>query len=341
MSIYERKNSKGQPTGLYVMELTIKGTKHKESSRDLESLTARQTAILAGVIPAGPSRLPTGFLGGSRPYTVGDLRRDALVVWKTGKDKDTSIRRFETVCDILGLDTPLASVRKLQLLRVVSELEKREFQGRPMADDTVHRYLAAFSGGMSWAVECDLLAGRPNFPWPKAGKGNKTVLTEENEPRVIQRLADVGARDIALMMDVLLATGARVSEVLKLTPERVNVRAGEVTFPDTKNGEDRTVFIAKDLAAKLLEMILAGMPSYYRVRKQMTKARKHLKIADKVTPHVLRHTVGTRLDAQGVSLATIGKQLGHKNLETTMRYIHPDRKALKEVSQLLARSPKT
>lgn len=122
MSIYERKNTKGQPTGLYIMELTVKGVKHKESSRDLASLTARQAAIAARVIPVGYTLPPPASLSRPRSYTVGNLRQDCAGLWRGQKDEVCSSRRFDGVCDILGDDMPLASVRTPQLDHVVAML---------------------------------------------------------------------------------------------------------------------------------------------------------------------------------------------------------------------------
>lgn len=207
-----------------------------------------------------------------------------------------------------------------------------------MDNKTIRAYLSAFSRAMKWALQRDLIMGRPMFPWPKKSKGNSTVISETDEARVMAKLLDNGARDVALVMDVLLATGARVSEVTDLLPEHVDPEKGTVTFMDTKNSDDRTVFIDPELADRLQDAVARGLPNSSRIRVQMTKARKALGIDHKVTPHVMRHTVGTRLDEQGVSLAVIGAQLGHKQLSTTMGYVHPQRAALKRVSSLLARS---
>jgi integrase len=332
MSIYERKKADGSPTGSYIMELTFQGVKHKEASRDLQKLTDRQAAIIAGVIPAAKALPPAPVRAVSRRYTIGNLRQDALTRWKKHKNPDQSIQRFHAVCDILGDDLALEDVNKRMLEGVLAALDK---QG--LGDSTQHRYLAAFSAAYAWALDCELVTARPKFPWPKPGQPRKTTLDEDDEVRVFKHLKKTGAHDITLVMDFLLATGARIGEVLKLEPDDLHIKSGAVTFRDTKNGTDRVVFIESDLMTRLHALTLVGMPTYRRINMALHRARKALKLKYALTPHVLRHTVGTRLDRAGVGTKTIGELLGHKSLATTMNYIHVSREALKEVSVKLSR----
>ncbi len=332
MSIYERKKADGSPTGNYIMELTFQGVKHKEASRDLQKLTDRQAAIIAGVIPAAKALPPAPVCAVSRRYTIGDLRQDALTRWNDHKNPDQSIQRFHAVCDILGDDLALEDVNKRLLEGVLRDLKSRGLSGT-----TQHRYLAAFSAAYAWALDDNIVTNRPKFPWPKPGQPRKQILDADDEVRVFQHLKKTGAHDITLVMDFLLATGARIGEVLKLEPDHLHLKTGTVTFKDTKNGSDRVVFIEDDLMARLHALTLVGMPTYRRINMALHRARKALKLKYALTPHVLRHTVGTRLDEAGVGMGVIGDQLGHRSYKTTMNYIHVSRAALKQVSAKLSR----
>jgi integrase len=330
MAIYAKKNAKGTATGLWVIEVTVNGKRVRESTRDHRIALDRERALLAGAVTPKATPCPASLPASPRGYTVDDLKMQAVVVWRGTKDERQSVTRFVAVCDILGLATPLASVRTTQLDRVVDTLRSRS-----LSNKTIHRYLAAFSGALRWATSRDHIAGMPIIPWPECGKGNDTVISENDERRVLQRLQKVGSPDVALVMDVLLATGCRVGELLAL--ETGDIGNDEVTFQDTKNDDDRTVPLEPALAAKLKALSLVGFPTYRRINTSMHSARKALGIEHKVTPHVMRHTVGTRLSDAGVEVPTIGKILGHRNIKTTMGYIHPEKAAVQRAATHLVR----
>ncbi len=156
MTIYQRKDKRGKPTGLWVVEVTVHGQKRRETTRDFARTSGiehhlKNEIIHKGVLPPYPSR-PASL---PPDYTVGRLSRDALVVWKGTKDEMQSTTRFLVVCDILGHATPLASVRTVKLDAVVDTLRSRS-----LGNKTIHRYLSALSAAMRWATSRDHIAGR-------------------------------------------------------------------------------------------------------------------------------------------------------------------------------------
>jgi integrase len=70
------------------------------------------------------------------------------------------------------------------------------------------------------------------------------------------------------------------------------------------------------------------------VKKSFTGARVESGL-DNLRFHDLRHTHGSRLDELGFSLAKIGAQLGHTQVQTTLRYINRDKSAVRQVAQAL------
>jgi len=134
----------------------------------------------------------------------------------------------------------------------------------------------------------------------------------------------------------LAHTGVRVSEMLDLRLEDVNLEAGYITVRGTKADRDRVVYLTLPLQEAL--------ETYLKRRVKVAEddhvfllqpgrcptARTILRRLDfygqqagvKVTPHRLRHTLATRLTNRGMPIGSLRKLLGHKHINTTQIYAH-------------------
>lgn len=137
-----------------------------------------------------------------------------------------------------------------------------------------------------------------------------------------------------------LNTGARLSEILKLSWNNVDLRTGLVTFVDTKNGERRDVPINDTLRHVLTALVRPldgqervfrpdGKEGLKRINRSFCTALRRAGIGGGVVFHTLRHIFASNLVMRGVDLKTVQELLGHKSLAMTMRYAHlsPEHKA--------------
>ena len=157
-----------------------------------------------------------------------------------------------------------------------------------------------------------------------------------------------GLRDQALL-EVLYATGLRVSELVGLTLKQLDLRRG-VVRPLGKGGKERVVPMVAPAVEKLqlyLEQarprMLKGRESPYvfinhrggRLSRQgFWKLLKQyaLKAGVKpLSPHTLRHSFATHLLSRGANLRVLQMLLGHADLATTQIYTHLDAERLKQV----------
>jgi len=159
----------------------------------------------------------------------------------------------------------------------------------------------------------------------------------------------IGQRDRA-MLEVLYACGLRVTELVSLTLEQVNLRQGvlRVMGKGSKErlvpmGEEAIVWVERYLRDARSEL-LGGRPSdvlfpslrgeqmtrqtfWYRIKHQAKVAG----IAKSLSPHTLRHAFATHLLNHGADLRVVQMLLGHSDLSTTQIYTHVARARLQDM----------
>ncbi|GAB4219757.1 MAG: site-specific tyrosine recombinase XerD [Candidatus Microgenomates bacterium] len=166
----------------------------------------------------------------------------------------------------------------------------------------------------------------------------------------------IGLRDRAIL-EVLFSTGLRVSELVSLNREQVNIEQGEFGVIG-KGGKARVVFLskrAKEWLKKYLDkrddpysplfMRYSGPKakegltnekmrlSVRSIERMIDKYRKKAGILFRFGPHVLRHSFATDLLSHGADLRSVQEMLGHKNISTTQIYTHVTNTRLKEIHE--------
>ncbi len=188
---------------------------------------------------------------------------------------------------------------------------------------------------------------------PRLGRRLPRVLTEAEVVRLLETpdvSTPAGLRDRTLL-EVLYATGLRVSELVHLRVESVNLRQGTVRVTG-KGGRERIVPLG-EVALDWLERYQArGRPHLVpsgretgvlfpgRGGRPLTRQAFWLSVrryalraglSSVPTPHVLRHAFATHLVNRGADLRVVQLLLGHQDLATTEIYTHVAREALKNL----------
>jgi integrase/recombinase XerD len=183
----------------------------------------------------------------------------------------------------------------------------------------------------------DLEIPRFKPPIPKAlSQDEMTTLLDPKEPR------KVTLRDRTIL-ELLYATGLRVSELAGLKKRDINLDAGFL-IASGKRSKERMVPLgtfARDIVKRYLEETkLEGVFLFPNGRGQHLTRQAIWKVIRKyglqlgeshVSPHTLRHTFATHLLEGGADLRSVQILLGHEDISTTQIYTHVDRKRLKEI----------
>ncbi len=185
----------------------------------------------------------------------------------------------------------------------------------------------------------------PDVEAPKIPSRLPTYLTVEevenllNAPNM-ESLS--GIRDRA-MLELMYASGLRVSELLQLEKKNLNLKKGVVTIFG-KGAKERKVpigdyaleYVVKYLNevrgkfhgedSKFLFLNKSGQPlSRVYFFKQIRKYALEVGIDKTISPHTLRHCFATHLLEGGAQLRTVQEMLGHSNIATTQIYTHVSR----------------
>jgi integrase len=245
--------------------------------------------------------------------TVGAvLERTYLLHWKGTRDEDRSLVRAEVVADILGRRRSMASVTTADVDQV-----RLALKARGLAPATINRHLNAIGKMITVATEAGILSTLVRVAREREPEGRVRFLSLSEEQALLQALPT----DIRRFCVLLVETGARVGELLKLKP--TDVHGDVMHLRKTKTGRPRVV----PLSFRALEALEAGQYDESMTQERLTKAWRRAKKAtgiddNEVVPHCLRHTYATRLVAAGVGIEHVQKMLGHASVVTTMRYAH-------------------
>lgn len=192
-----------------------------------------------------------------------------------------------------------------------------------------------------------------SFTLPKIEKKLPVVLSE-NEMREL--LASIDTKDAIsfqnrCMVELLYATGMRISELLNLKLSDVNIKMGFVKVLG-KGNKERLVPIS-DYVAKLLDQYIKDFrdelnknhdsllffnqhgkslsrQEFYYILKNIINATS---INKKISPHTIRHTFATHLLENGADLRSIQELLGHSDIATTTIYTHISNQKIKQEYQ--------
>ena len=239
---------------------------------------------------------------------------------------------------------------KAMLWEQVSSLDVRAYLAflneKGYARRTVARRISALRSFYKFLVRENILEVSPlaKVRSPKLEKKLPTFLeeVEVNELLTLPDTKPLGRRDQAIL-ELLYATGCRVSELVGLTLERLDL-GNRFVIVQGKGNKERLVPLGHSCCQALaayypyrMELMQryhveqhdyvfvnnrGGVLTDRSVRRILDKYISQLALRKQVSPHTIRHTFATHLLAHGADLRAVQELLGHANLSTTQIYTH-------------------
>lgn len=233
--------------------------------------------------------------------------------------------------------TEAQKVTKTVLNSYVLHLEK---EGK--ASTTVSRTLASIKAFFGYEFKNGKIKKDPSdtIRAPKIEKKVPTILSIDEVNRLLAQPSGTSAKEVRdrAMLELLYATGIRVSELIHLKTADVNMAIGFITCRDEH--KERTVpfgRVAKEALSKYMETaraeLLKGDESPFLFtncsggsmsRQGFWKIVKYYGnkagIEEEITPHTLRHSFAAHLIGNGADMRAVQTMMGHSDLATTQMY---------------------
>jgi integrase/recombinase XerD len=265
----------------------------------------------------------------------------------------------------LGLFSHFLAKKKIRSMKAVEPSHIVDhlmvLSDKSLKSRSIARHLIALRGLFKFLMKEGEVAKNPtaSVELPKGGRRLPRFLSLEEVDRILAAaaadLSPEGNRNRA-MLELLYATGLRVSELVSLTVDSLNLPKGFLRAFG-KGSKERIVpigrsaltvlqdylgssreFLRKERETQAVFLTRRGRPMTRQMFWMMIKTvAMKAGIREKVSPHVLRHSFATHLIERGADLRSVQAMLGHSDIATTQIYTHLNLKHLKSIT---ARHPR-
>ncbi|SDY89432.1 site-specific tyrosine recombinase XerD [Tindallia californiensis] len=258
------------------------------------------------------------------------------------------IKQLIQFLDKKGFSSP-NEVNQTTLINYSMVMER---EGR--APSTIARSIVSIRCFFHFLTSHNYISNNPatDLEAPKNEKKAPESLTTEDIELLLSQ-PDIntfkGSRDRA-MLEILYATGIRVTELINLSADDINLAVGFVTCKSSK-GKSRVIPLGKQAICALKDYIenfwshkvyyhretrlflnLQGNPisrqGFWKIMKSYAISAG---IGTEITPHTLRHSFATHLIENGADLRAVQKMMGHSDISTTQMYAQVIKSKMRDV----------
>ncbi|KEH84578.1 phage integrase family protein (plasmid) [Clostridium novyi A str. NCTC 538] len=188
-----------------------------------------------------------------------------------------------------------------------------------------------------------VISKRDNIKVQEKFASPSIVCKDEVEEFRQKILKEKGNRDYAIVT-IMAYAGLRISEVLNLKLNDVDLVGKEIKVTSGKGNKERIVYINSKIINSIKEYLKEKKDSnldYLFVSNQGNRIDRTVinklfnKYSSKITPHTLRHFYCSVALEAGYSIHEVANQAGHSNIHTTLLYTNPTMEAMKKKAELL------
>lgn len=247
------------------------------------------------------------------------------------------LEKFSSFLNSHGIND-LNKVNETTLNSYILLLEREHF-----AASTISRNIAALKAFFEFLNRYEGRSFNPalKLKAPKIEKRAPEVLTVDEVTRLLEQPAGRNNKELRdkAMLELMYATGIRVSELVSLTIDDVNVQAGYIRCAE--RGKERIIPIGSVARISMRQYLKQARPAmlsdgnshilftncsgqpmsrqgFWKILKQYASRAG---IETDITPHTLRHSFAAHLIENGADLRSVQEMLGHSDISTTQIYL--------------------
>jgi len=259
------------------------------------------------------------------------------------------VTRFRLFLELNNLPSQIDKINKnhiRQFILYLQEEARTPHSGKNLSGATIQGYVRALKAFFSWADREDYILSNPlaKIPLPKARSKIISTFTEEQIDILLnmcQTSNGYGQRNLVILL-LLLDSGIRVSELVNIELDDINIAEGYIRIRRAKGGKERFVPIGSVVQKYLWKYINTSRPQ--PLTQQITRlflSAKGLPLtksgiqqllrrygrragisAVRCSPHTLRHTFAKNYLLNGGDIFSLQKILGHSSLASVRVYLN-------------------
>lgn len=259
------------------------------------------------------------------------------------------LARFLSFLKLQGFSTEIDQLDKYHIKAFILHLQtevKTPYHGKPLSCSTVQGYVRTLKAFFSWATREDYIRSNPmaKIPVPKSPVKVINTFTPEQIIKlssICQHENGNGCRNLTMLL-LMLDCGLRVSELVSIDVEDVNLAEGFIKIRAGKVGKERVVpigsFVQKmiwkyishsrpqTITEKITRLFLSGdgLPlTRSGVQQMLRRCGKKAGISGvRCSPHTLRHTFAKNYLMNGGDIFSLQRILGHSSLASVRTYLN-------------------
>jgi integrase len=352
------KNTQTLPRGIrlrngrFFVDVMVKGKRKTATCATLEEAITRRTelkeALKRGLDGKNEEKAVTGgwTLNQALQYTIRHH-------WAGTGGEEKAVINANYAVRFFGPDKPLDKIDSLAL----DEYKEWLIEEHNNSNATINRKMSALSKLFTMAIERGKLKAKPKFPRLKETGGRIRFLSEDEERVCVNLLKQWSLDDHADAFVILIDTGMRPSELWRLKLNDIDFNTGLISIWENKTDNPRSIAMTKrvvetirtrldELPTRIVgdedHLVWDGVTLFpnatnYWFERVWNKVKHVMKLDDdeQFVPYALRHTCCSRLIQRGVPLKHVKDWMGHKAIQTTMRYAHLAPQDMKSLASVL------